>query len=94
LRIYPGANADFSLYEDEGDSYRYEQGAHSIIPLHWDDASRTLTLGAREGSFAGMKPGHAFNVVLVSVGHGIGIDATEKPDKTVQYTGAKMVVRI
>lgn len=93
LRIYPGANADFSLYEDEGDSYRYEKGGHSIIPLHWDDASRTLTLGAREGSFAGMKPGHAFNVVLVSVGHGIGIDATEKPDKTVQYTGAKMVVR-
>ena len=39
LRVYPGADGDFSLYEDEGDSYRYEQGAHAIIPIHWDDAA-------------------------------------------------------
>ena len=39
LRIYPGADGDFNLYEDEGDSYRYEKGAHAIIPIHWDDAT-------------------------------------------------------
>jgi alpha-D-xyloside xylohydrolase len=91
LRIYPGANADFTLYEDEGDSYRYEQGAHATIPLHWDDASRTLTVGARQGSYPGMAAGHTFNVVLVSAGHGVGIEATPKPDKSLQYTGAKIV---
>ena len=51
LRVYPGANGDFTLYEDEGDSYRYEQGAHATIPIHWDDATHTLTLAARRGSF-------------------------------------------
>lgn len=48
LRIYPGANGDFNLYEDEGDSYRHERGAHAIIPMHWEDESRTQTLGDRQ----------------------------------------------
>ena len=51
LRLYAGANGDFSLYEDEGDNYDYEHGAHSIIPMHWDDKSATLTIGDRRGSF-------------------------------------------
>ena len=90
LRIYPGANGDFNLYEDEGDSYRYEQGARSIIPLHWDDAARTLIVGARVGSYAGMAAGHTFNVVIVSRGHGIGGKVTDRPDQTIQYAGAKI----
>ncbi len=89
LRVYPGADADFSLYEDQGDNYTYQQGAHSIIPIHWDDASRTLTVGARQGSFPGMAAGHEFNVVIVSAGHGVGGDATGSPDKTIQYSGAE-----
>jgi alpha-D-xyloside xylohydrolase len=88
LRIYPGANGEFNLYEDQGDSYAYEHGAHAVIPVHWDDASRTLTIGARQGSFPGMKPGHTFNVVIVGSGHGIGGEPTSKPDKTVQYDGS------
>ena len=87
LRIYPGANGDFNLYEDEGDSYRYEQGAHSIIPLHWDDAARTLTIGARHGSYPGMAAGHTFNVVIVAAGHGAGAEPAPVPDKAIQYTG-------
>jgi len=94
LRIYPGANGDFNLYEDEGDSYRYEQGAHSIIPLHWDDAARTLTIGARQGSYPGMAAGHTFNVVVVGVGHGVGVEPAQKPDKAIQYTGAKVEARL
>ncbi len=93
LRIYPGANGSFSLYEDQGDSYAYEHGAHSIIPIHWDDATRTLTIGARQGSFPGMKPGHTFDVVIVSAGHGVGEESTAKPDKTIHYTGAKIEVK-
>jgi alpha-D-xyloside xylohydrolase len=90
LRIYPGANGDFNLYEDEGDSYRYERGAHSIIPLHWDDAARMLTIGAREGSYPGMAAGHTFNVVIVAAGHGAGAEPTQTPDKSIQFTGAKI----
>jgi alpha-D-xyloside xylohydrolase len=90
LRVYPGANADFTLYEDEGDSYRYERGSHSTIDLHWNDATRTFTLGARQGSYPGMAQGHTFNVVIVSAGRGVGGDATASPDKTIQYTGAKV----
>ena len=89
LRIYPGADGDFNLYEDEGDSYRYEKGAHTVIPIHWDDATRTLTIGDREGSYPGMAAGHTFNVVIVTGGHGIGGEITTAPDKAILYTGAK-----
>ena len=90
LRVYPGADADFTLYEDGGDGYDYERGAHATIPIHWNDATRTLTVGARQGSYPGMTPGHTFNVVVVSAGHGVGGDATASPDKTIQYSGARI----
>jgi alpha-D-xyloside xylohydrolase len=93
LRIYPGANGDFSLYEDEGDSYRYADGAHAIIPIHWDDAARTLTIGARSGSFAGMPQEHRFNVVLVGPGHGVGGEVTEAPDKVVRFDGTSVTLK-
>jgi len=93
LRIYPGADGEFTLYEDEGDSYRYEQGAYSTIPIHWNEATRTLTLGARQGSFPGMPAGHTFNVVIVSAGHGVGGDVTATPDKAVHYSGATIETR-
>jgi alpha-D-xyloside xylohydrolase len=90
LRVYPGADGDFMLYEDQGDSYGYEQGQHATIAIHWNDATRTLTLGTRQGSYPGMAPGHTFNVVIVSAGRGVGPDATAAPDKTIQYSGAKI----
>jgi len=94
LRVYPGADADFTLYEDQGDNYSYEQGAHSTIPIHWDDARRTLTIGARQGSFPGMPAAHDFNVVIVSAGHGVGGDATPSPDTTIHYSGAAVDARL
>ena len=90
LRVYAGANADFTMYEDEGDGYRYQQGLHATIPLHWDDGTRTLTVDAREGSYPGMPASHIFNVVIVSGGHGAGGDVTTAPDKTLQYSGARI----
>src|SRR5664280_3691107 len=44
LRIYPGANGSFTLYEDENDNYNYEKGVHATIAFHWDDANRRLTI--------------------------------------------------
>jgi alpha-D-xyloside xylohydrolase len=93
LRVYPGADGDFTFYEDEGDSYRYEQGSHATIAIHWDDAAKTLSFGARQGSFKGMAAGHTFNVVIVGAGHGVGGDAAASPDKAVAYSGEKTAVR-
>jgi len=93
LRIYPGANGDFTLYEDENDNFNYEKGAHATIALRWDDAAKTLTLGARQGSFAGMLAEHTFHVVLVSSNHGVGIGETAQPDATIVYKGEKLVAR-
>jgi alpha-D-xyloside xylohydrolase len=89
LRIYPGANGDFTLYEDQNDGYQYEKGAHATIPIRWDDATKTLTIAPRKGTFPGMLSEHTFHVVLVSKGHGTGIGASETPDKTVVYKGQK-----
>jgi len=93
LRIYPGADGDFTFYEDENDSYRYEKGAHATIALHWDDGAKTLTIGAREGSFAGMLAEHTFRLVVVGKGHGGGIQESEAVEATVVYKGEKMAVR-
>ncbi|MBV9342743.1 MAG: DUF5110 domain-containing protein, partial [Acidobacteria bacterium] len=80
LRIYPGANGDFNLYEDDGDSYDYEHGAYSLIPLHWDQEARLLTIGDRRGSFPGMLEHRTFHAVFVRDGQGIGVAAVAKPD--------------
>jgi alpha-D-xyloside xylohydrolase len=93
LRIYPGADGDFTLYEDENDGYNYQAGAHSTILLHWDDASRTLTLGSREGSYAGMAPQHTFHIVIAGKDHGVGIGESSKADATVVYKGERIVTK-
>ena len=61
IRVYPGADGRFTLYEDEGDSYRYEQGACSTIEFTL--SGRTLKVSAREGSFPGMLQQRRFRVV-------------------------------
>lgn len=94
LRIYRGADGDFTLYEDEGDTYNYEKGAYATIPLHWDDAKAVLTIGERKGSFPGMLQQRTFNIVLVRDGHGAEIAPTESPDKTVTYTGAALTAEV
>jgi len=94
LRIYPGADGDFTFYEDENDGYAYEKGAHATNALHWDDGAKTLTFGAREGSFPGMLAEHTFRVVLVRSGHGVGIGETASVEKAVVYNGAKVAAKV
>jgi alpha-D-xyloside xylohydrolase len=87
LRIYRGANGKFDLYEDAGDSYEYEQGQHSTIPISWDDRSSVLTIGTRQGSYPGMVENRKFKVVLVGSGHGLGMDVTGNPNAEIDYDG-------
>jgi alpha-D-xyloside xylohydrolase len=93
VRVYPGADGDFTLYEDENDGYAYEKGAHATIAMHWDDAARTLTLGARQGSFPGMLAERTFRLVVVGNGHGTGIGESNLVEKTIRYAGEKLVVK-
>lgn len=93
LRIYPGADANFEMYQDAGDSYDYERGAHSVIPLHWSQATRTLTIGGRQGSYPGMPAEILFNIVWVSDGHGAGAAPVANADMAVEYTGKEISVQ-
>ena len=92
LWVYTGADAGFDLYEDDGVSYGYEQGAFSTIPLHWDEAKATLTIGARSGSFPGMLARREIRVVFVSRGAAIPHSATPAVARTVAYDGAPAAV--
>lgn len=64
IHINPGKDASFVLYQDEGDSYRYEEGACSRIPLQWNEKKHRLTIGAREGAYPGMPINQPFRIVL------------------------------
>lgn len=94
LRVYGGANGDFTLYEDENDNYDYEKGAYATIPFHWDDARQVLTIGPRTGAYPGMLQTRTFRVVFVRENHGVGVNPTDRPDKTVQYSGREITVSL
>ena len=94
IRVYVGADGEFRLYEDEGDNYNYEKGAFSTILFTWDDAKQVLTIGDRQGSFAGMLNERKFNIVRVSSSAGAGLGPVGKFDKAVVYKGMKVVVRL
>ena len=92
IRVYAGADGDFSLYEDEVDGYDYEKGAYAVIPMHWNDAAKTLMIGERKGTFPGMLQKRTFRIVFVGENHGAGIDAISTPDKTVEYSGKQITI--
>ncbi len=91
IRVYPGANGTFVLYEDENDNYNYEKGVFSTITFNWDEAKKTLTISDRNGSFPGMLNERKFNVVIVGMNKGLG-DSISQPDKVITYTGKKITV--
>lgn len=91
LYVYAGADGTFTLYEDEGTNYNYEQGAYSQIPIHWDDATRTLTLAARKGSFSGMPTTRTIAIVLTDAHHAQPF-SPDAAGHTLTYTGEEVSV--
>ena len=89
IRLCPGADGQFEIYEDSGDGYGYEKGEHAIIPISWTDKTRTLTFGARQGSFPGMLKQRTIRIAIVRPGHGIGPAAEANPDATFRYDGSE-----
>ena len=86
IRVYPGANAEFTLYEDENDNYNYEKGIYSTISFTWNDAKKSLTINDRKGTFPGMLGTRKFNIVVISTG--------KKVEKIVTYSGKKVSVKL
>jgi len=94
LRIYPGANGEFTFYEDENDNYNYEKGKFATFKLTWNDQKHQLTVSDTKGNFPGMLKRHTFHTVIVNGLHGSTGDATVKFDKSFIYKGKAMLVSI
>ncbi|MBR6980362.1 MAG: DUF5110 domain-containing protein [Prevotella sp.] len=84
--VYPGADASFTLYEDEGDNYNYERGQYAEITFKWNDRTRQLTIAPRKGSYTGMLQNRRFTIVLPGQEASAG--------KVVEYNGQEVVVKI
>ncbi len=81
--VYPGANGEFTLYEDEGDNYNYEKGLYSTITFKWNDKAGTLTIDKRQGSFPGMLTQRTFNVKIAGTS-----------GKAISYNGKRTTVKL
>jgi alpha-D-xyloside xylohydrolase len=93
IRIYPGADGKFTLYEDENDNYNYEKGVYSLIEFNWNNALKTITISDRKGEFPGMLNKRKFEIVLVNENSGIGIQ-TQAISKAIDYSGKKMEINL
>lgn len=92
IRIYPGADGEFAIYEDENDNYDYLKGFYSLITFQWNDAQKKLTINERKGSYPGMLEERMFNIVVVRENKGTGVEIPETFDKKIKYVGKKVVM--
>ncbi len=94
IRVYEGANGEFTLYEDENDNYNYEKGIYSTITFNWNDDKKILTINGRKGDFPGMLKVRKFNIVLVTKSNGLGDSHSQKFNKSVDYNGSKVAIKL
>ncbi len=94
IRIYPGADGVFTLYDDEGDNYNYERGARSTISFTWHDKDRRLVISDRDGSYPGMPDKRRFRIVVVDDNHGAADGESARIDKTIVYKGRELSARL
>jgi alpha-D-xyloside xylohydrolase len=94
LNIYAGTDASFNLYEDEGTNYNYENGAFSIIPIKYSDATKTLTIDDRKGSFNGVLPERTVRINLITSHTARKLEVDAPCDKEVLYKGKKLSIKM
>ena len=94
LYVYAGRNGQFQLYEDEGTNYNYEKGKYATIDISYDDATRTVTFGQRQGSFPGMLKQRRFNVVLVTKDGAKPLDLDHPEGTLVNYNGKQITLNV
>jgi alpha-D-xyloside xylohydrolase len=90
LFVYTGSNAEFTLYEDEGTNYDYEQGSYSNIPISYNESARTLTIGPRQGSFPGMLKERTFRIVWITKDKPAPLQFDQTAAAELRYTGGSI----
>ena len=94
LNVYTGADGSFWLYEDDGVSRQYLNGAFARVPIRYDERTGTLTIGARQGSYPGMAASRVFNIRWITPKRPRVADFDAKPDASVTYSGAQQTVKL
>ena len=94
LYVYAGQNGTFQLYEDEGTNYNYEKGKYATIDITYDDATKTVSFGARKGQFNGMLKNRRFNVVLITKDAPKTLNLENPEGKMVDYSGKAVSVQL
>ena len=93
LFVYQGNDGKFTLYEDEGINYHYEDGFYSKIEFNYSESSKTLTINKREGEFDGMLKERTFTIVAVSENSSVGYNPDAEGEE-VKYTGEKVKIKL
>lgn len=94
LYVYSGADAEFTLYEDEGTNYDYEIGKRSTIPIHYNDRNKTITIHQRSGEFNGMLKNRSFDIVFIEPDSPKGFDNNQSTNQKINYMGKEIRVKI
>lgn len=94
IRVYPGADATFTIYEDDNETYNYEKGEYATYSLEWNDRAKQLKLGAREKSFPGLVSKRELRPAIAQPGKNAGIKEASKIEKTINYQGQSSVVEL
>ncbi len=92
IRVYPGDDGSFLLYEDEGDNYNYEKGEYSTIRFDWNEQEKVLTVNEIQGSYSGMLKKRVFNISWMDDPTVNGINQGTI-NKQVIYEGEKLILK-
>jgi alpha-D-xyloside xylohydrolase len=93
LFVYCGKDCAFTLYEDEGVNYNYEQGACSTIKFSYNNTSGELTIGDRNGEFDGMLKSRTFRIIWITGERPVPFNPDASPHASVIYDGTRIVIR-
>ena len=94
LFVYTGKDASFSLYEDEGTNYNYEKGAFSTINFNYSEQGKSLTIGDRKGSFAGMLNDRTIRIIVIAPKSAKALNFVQKAGHTLKYSGKQTVIKL
>ncbi|HRN58088.1 MAG TPA: glycoside hydrolase family 31 protein, partial [Agriterribacter sp.] len=94
LYVYTGEDGSFTLYEDEGVNYNYEKGNYSNIPITYNEANKTLTIGKREGAYNGMLKNRLFRIVWVTRNKSTALDFSLPADTAIAYNGNEQTIKM
>jgi len=86
LYVYTGKDGKFTLYEDEGTNYDYEQGLYTMIDFTYDNSSRKLTIGERQGEYPQMLSQRTFMIHFVN--------PSWTSNSSVQYNGKAVEIQL